>query len=158
MIILVLDINEPLPAILSKNNTCLETIGRIGAAGVPIITVLNKIDRLTPEEANQKLEALKEHTKNTVLISALKRTNLDVLRKEILRKLEGYIQASFTVPIKSESMTLVSWVYSKADVKKANYQADTVEVDFEADPEFAEKVKSKVVELNGKFKTNKPQQ
>jgi GTP-binding protein HflX len=158
LILLVLDISEPLEAILKKNKTCIETIERMGAADVPIITVLNKIDRLSAEEANQKLEALKEHTKNPILISALKCTNLDQLRKEIVRKLEGYIQASFTVSIKSESMALVSWVYSKADVKKANYLANTVEVDFEADPEFVEKVKSRVVELNGKFEANKPQQ
>ncbi len=160
LILVVLDISESLDAVLKKNRTCIETIERIGAASVPIITVLNKIDRLKPEEANQKLEALKEHTKNPILISALKSTNLDALRKEILRKLEGYIQASFTVPARSESMALVSWVYSKADVKKANYQADTVEVDFEADPEFAEKVRSRVVELNGKFQANniKPKQ
>jgi GTP-binding protein HflX len=154
LIIIVLDINEPLDAILNKNKTCLETIGRIGAAGVPTITALNKIDRLTAEEANQKLEALKEHTKNPILISALKKTNLETLRTEILRKLEGYIQARFTVPVTSGSMALVSSVYSKADVKTVNYQENTVEVDFEADPEFAEKIKSRVVELNGKFETN----
>lgn len=159
LVLLVLDISEPLDAILKKTKTCQETIERIGAASVPVITVLNKIDRLTEQEANQKLEDLKEHVKNPILISALKRTNLDVVRREILRQLEGYIQASFTVPVSSASMALVSWVYSKADVKRANYQESCVEVDFEADPEFAEKIKSRVVELNGKFQTNpKPKQ
>jgi GTPase len=153
LILLVLDINEPLDAILKKNKTCLETIERIGAAGVPVITGLNKIDCLTEEEAKQKLEALREHTKNPILISAKERTNLDLVRKEILRRLEGYVQACFTVPVRSESMALVSWVYSKAEVKKADYHDNMVDVNFEADPEFTEKVKSRVLELNGKFET-----
>jgi GTPase len=153
LILLVLDINEPLDAILKKNSTCLETIERIGAASVPIVHVLNKIDCIPEEEAKQKLEALKTETKNPILISAKKRTNLDLLRKEILRQLEGYIQACFIVPVQSESMALVSRVYSKADVKKADYHDNNVVIDFEADPEFAEKVKSRVIELNGKFET-----
>ncbi|MCW4009808.1 MAG: GTPase HflX [Candidatus Bathyarchaeota archaeon] len=154
LIILVLDINEPLNSVEKKITTCQETIERIGAAGVPIITALNKIDKLTDAEVEEKIEALKEKTRNPILISALKRKNLDVLRKEILKKLEGYIEASFTVPVKSETMQLMSWVYSKADVKKADYTENAVQVVFEADPEFVEKVKSRVEELNGKLETS----
>ena len=95
LIILVLDINEPIETIRKKNKTCQETIDRIGASGVPVITALNKIDKLTEEEAKQKFEELKDETKNPILISAKKCTNLDQLRKEILIKLEGYVQASF---------------------------------------------------------------
>jgi GTPase len=151
LIILVLDINEPLDKIEKKNKTCQETIQRIGASGVPVITVLNKIDRLTEAEAQEKYEALKDKTKNPILISALKKTNLDILRQEILKTLEGYIQATFTVPLVNETMPFISWVHAKTDLKKINYTQNTVEVVFEADPEVAEKVKNRVEELNGKF-------
>ena len=113
--------------------------------------VLNKIDRLTETEIQQKLEALKEKTKNSILLSALKQLNLDQLKKEILKKLEGYIQACFTVPLKSETMTLISLVHDKADVKKTNYTQNGLEVIFEADPEFAEKTRKRVQELGGAF-------
>ncbi len=158
LILLVLDINEPIEAIEKKNKTCQETIDRIGASSVPVITVLNKIDKLTEEEAKQKFELLKDVTKNPILISALKRTNLDMLRQEILKKLEGYIHASFTIPNTNQAMPLVSWVHSEADVKKTDYTNNTVQVVFEADPEFAEKVKNRVKELNGKFETYTPPQ
>ena len=151
LIILVLDISEPIESIDKKNKTCQETIDRIGASGVPILTVLNKIDRLTETEIQQKLEALKEKTKNSILLSALKQLNLDQLKKEILKKLEGYIQACFTVPLKSETMTLISLVHDKADVKKTNYTQNGLEVIFEADPEFAEKTRKRVQELGGAF-------
>jgi GTP-binding protein HflX len=158
LIILVLDINEPIKTIKKKNKTCQETIDHIGASGVSIITALNKIDRLTEAEANQKFEELKEETKNPILISAKARTNLDIVRYEILRKLEGYIQASFSVPLTNATMSLVSWVHKGADVKKTDYTENSVRMFFEANPEFAEKVKNRVEELDGKFETNnKPQ-
>lgn len=163
LIILVLDISEPLDKVEKKNKTCQETIQHIGASGVPIITALNKIDQLTEAEAKEKLEALKDKTKNPILISALKGTNLDALRREILKKLEGYVQASFTVPLVKDTMSLISWVHAKTDLKKIKYTQNSVEATFEADPEVAEKVKSRVEELNGKFEkqqtaNNKQQQ
>ena len=151
LIILVLDINEPIETIKKKNKTCQETIDRIGASGVSVITALNKIDRLTEAEANQKFEELKEETKNPIRISAKARTNLDLVRHEILRKLEGYIQASFSVPLTNATMSLVSWVHKGADVKKTDYTENSVRMVFEARPEFAEKVKNRVEEFDGKF-------
>lgn len=151
LIILVVDMSEPLESIENKIKTSMETIERIGAAGVSMITALNKIDRLTESEAKEKFEALKAKTKDPILLSAVKRKNLDALRTEILKKLEGYIQASFIVPMTGDTMHLMSLIYSKADVKKADYQEHSVEVVFEADPEFAEKVKKRVEELHGKI-------
>lgn len=156
LIIVVLDINESIEAIEKKNKTCQETIDRIGASGVPVITVLNKIDKLTKEEADKKFDLLKDQTKNPILVSALKRTNLDLLRQEILKKLEGYIQASFTIPNTNQAMPLVSWVHSEADVKETNYVDNTVQVVFEANPEFAEKIKKRVKDLDGKFEASTP--
>jgi len=158
LIILVLDINEPIETIKKKNKTCQETIDHIGASGVSVITALNKIDRLTEAEANQKFEELKEETKNPILISAKARTNLDLVRHDILGKLEMYIQASFSVPLTNAAMSLVSWVHKGADVRKTDYTENSVRMVFEARPEFAEKVKNRVEELDGKFETNnKPQ-
>jgi len=120
---------------------------------VTVITALNKIDRLTEAEAQKKFEELKEETKNPVLLSAKARTNLDQLRQEILKKLEGYIQASFSVPMTGTTMSLISWVHKGADVKKIDYTDNSVQVVLEANPEFAEKLKSRVEELKGKFET-----
>jgi GTP-binding protein HflX len=151
LIILVIDINEPIETIRKKNKTCQETIDRIGASGVPVITALNKIDRLTEEEALQKFEELKGETKNPILISAKKGTNLDQMRSEILKKLEGFIHVSFSAPLTSATMSLISWVHKGADVKKTEYTENSVQMTFEASPEFVEKAKSRVKELGGKF-------
>ncbi len=151
LIILVVDINEPIETIEKKNNVCLETIDRLGASGIPTITALNKIDKLKPEERQQKLEALKDKVKNPILLSAKCQTNLDELRKHILRILENYLQAQFSVPLTGKTMPFISWVHQKTDIHKENFTNDSVEVVFEANPSMMEQVKRKVEDLNGKF-------
>jgi GTP-binding protein HflX len=158
LILLMLDLSEPIETIEKKNSICLETIERIGAAGIPVITVLNKIDLLSEAETKQKLETLKAKVKKPILISALKHTNLELLRQEILKNLEDYVQASFSVPLTNETMSFMSWVHESADVKKAKFLSDSVEVTFEANPLFAEKVRKRVEELDGKFGTTSKNQ
>ena len=154
LIILVLDLSEPQETIEKKNKICMETIDRIGACGIPTITALNKIDLIGETEREQKLEILKEKTRNPILMSAKCRTNLDELKRKIVATLENYVQAQFSVPLTNKTMPFISWVHGKADVRKENYTNDSVEVVFEATPELTEHVRRKVEELNGRFETN----
>jgi len=153
VIILVVDFSEPVETIEKKNNICLETINRIGATGIPVITALNKIDLLTKTEQGEKLEALRDRLKNPVLISALKETNLDELKQETLKNFETLVQAEFTVPITDKSMQFLSWVHNGSNVKKTDYIEGNVRVIFEADPSFVENVRKKVEGMNGKLET-----
>ena len=154
LIIIVLDLNEPVETIEKKNSVCLETIERLGASGIPTVTALNKIDLINEDERKQKIEILKDIGKNPILLSAKCQTNLDALRKQILRILENYVQAQFSVPLTGQIMPFISWVHQKTHIKKENFTNDSVEVDFESNPSLAEQVKRKVEELNGKFQTN----
>jgi len=154
LIILMLDLSEPIEAIEKKNSVCQETIDRLGASGIPTITALNKIDLINEAETNQKLEALKDKIRNPILVSAKCKTNLDLLRGEILRILENYVQAQFSVPLTTRTMTFISWVHEKTAIQKQDFTNDSVQVVFEATPELTEQVRRKVEELNGKFTTN----
>ncbi len=156
LIIVLLDLNEPLETIKKKNNVCLETIERLGACAIPTITALNKIDKLTEEESQQKLEELKDEVKNPILVSAKCQTNLDELRKQILRILENYQQAQFSVPLTGKAMPFISWVHGKTHIEKETFTNETVEVVFESTPSLVEQVKRKVEELNGKFQIIPP--
>ena len=151
LILLVVDVADPLDVIRKKLNVCLETIERIGASGVPIITALNKIDLIPEAELNQKLQLLKENVPNPVPISALHQTNVDVLKNEILRLLKNYVRASVTIPLTNENMAFISWLHKTADVQTVNYSDDCAHIVFEAIPPFAEKVRRQVEQANGKF-------
>jgi GTP-binding protein HflX len=153
LIILVIDLNEPVETIEKKNNVCLETIERLGASGIPLITVLNKIDLMSKEAIDEKVQEFKDKVQSPILISAKCKTNLDILKKEIVRTLEYFVQAQFSVPLTSKSMPFISWVHEKTDIRKEDYTNDSVNVVFEADPSLAEQVRKKVEELNGKFQT-----
>jgi GTP-binding protein HflX len=146
-------VSEPLEKIDKKNRICLETIERIGASGIPVISVLSKIDLLSENEINEKLAALRAKVKNPILVSALYRTNLELLKQEILKNLENYVQASFSVPLTNQTMPFMSWVHERADVQTVKFMSDHVQVVFEANPLFAEKVRKRVEELDGEFGT-----
>jgi len=151
LIILVIDLKEPLEVIEKKINICQDTINRLNAGGIPQITALNKIDRLSPEELQQKMDALSSKIQNPVLLSAKKHTNLDVLKAQIVRMLENYVQGSFSVPLTGEVMPFISWVHEKAEVKNEEFLGDHVEINFEANPQIAEQIRKKVEKFNGKY-------
>jgi GTP-binding protein HflX len=151
LILLVVDASEPINIIEKKLIVCLETIERIGASGIPIITALNKIDLLPETEVYQKLENLKRKVLNPIPVSALYKTNFDELKQDVLKMLKNYVRASFTIPSTSETMSLISWLFKRADVQTLKYVDNSAYVVFEAIPWFAEKVKSRVEELHGKF-------
>jgi GTP-binding protein HflX len=158
LIIVVIDLNESIETIEKKNNVCLDTIERLGACAIPTITALNKIDKLTEKGKQQKLEALKDKVKNPILLSAKCQTNLDELRKQILRILENYQQAQFSVPLTGEAMPFISWVHQKTHIQKETFTNETVEVVFESTLSLVEQARRKVEDLNGKFQIIPPTQ
>ena len=152
LILLVVDASEAVNTMEKKLSTCLDTIERIGAGGVPTITVLNKIDLVSDADIQQKIENLRDRAKTLVPISALYGTNIEHLKHEILNELKDYVQASFTIPVAKETMPFMAWLFKTANVQTADYAADSVHVVFEASPSFAEKVRNRVVkEFNGKM-------
>lgn len=151
LILLVVDVSEPPNVIEKKLGICLETIERIGASGIPIITALNKNDLIPETEAQQKLIRLKAKAPKPVLISALHKTNLESLKQEILETVRNQVRASFTIPLTNDAMPFISSVFKSADVKTIEYGQNSAHVVFEASPSFAEKVRNKVDMLNGKF-------
>ncbi|MEM2936403.1 MAG: GTPase, partial [Candidatus Bathyarchaeia archaeon] len=151
LIVLMLDISETQKEIERKLSCCLDTIQRIGVEGVPIVTALNKIDLISKEEMQKKMEALKGVAPNPVPISALQKTNLNQLKEEITRHLKNYVQASFSLPVTGGTMALLSWLSNRADINSIKYEGNTMNVHFGATPWFAGKVKERVKQLGGTF-------
>jgi GTP-binding protein HflX len=151
LILLVVDASESMRVIEKKLAVCLETIERIGASGIPVITVLNKIDLIPETEVRQKLQSLEGKTTNLVPLSALYKTNLEQLKQEILRILKNCVRATFTLPVSDRIMPFMAWLFENTDVQTADYDESSVRVVFEASPTFAEKVRNRVeTEFSGK--------
>jgi len=152
LILLILDISEPQEVVDRKLTCCLDTIQQIGAGGIPIVTALNKTDLIPEGEVESKVEALKEAAPNPVAISALRRTNLPSLQREITGHLEKYVQASLTLPASDKTQPFLSWLFQRADVREVRYNGDQVDVVFEAIPQFADTVKARAEKLGGTLK------
>lgn len=154
LILLVVDISEPIEEIERKLTCSLDTIEKIGATGIPIVTALNKIDLLSENEMQNKIHILKDLAPNPVPVSALKKTNINLLKHEMLKHIKtNFIQASFEVPISDKSMSFLSWLFSHSDVQEVKYAEDSAKVVFQSVPWFADKVKRSIEQLNGVFNT-----
>ncbi len=151
IILLVVDISEPLEEIHRKLLCCLDTIQTIGATGIPIITALNKMDLLSKSALERKLEILKGLAPCPVLISALHFINLPELKQTFLSYLKEYVQAFLWVPWKTESMPFISWLHDRAEVRGLKYEGDGMSLTFKSVPRFADKVRYKVEQLGGTF-------
>jgi len=152
VIILVVDISEPDEEVKRKLSCSLDTIQKIGATGIPVVTALNKTDLLEKGELKRKTEYLKEYAPNPVQISALNGTNIDMLKKQIIKYLESFVEASFSLKINDESMSLVSQLFERSHVQNIKYEGEVVKAVFRSIPWFADRVKGRVEKLGGTFK------
>ena len=88
---------------------------------------------------------------NPIPISVLANINIGLLKDEILCYLENFVEASFSVKISDESMSLVSELFDQAHVQNIEYTDGQVEVVFRAIPWFAEKINKRIKKLGGEF-------
>jgi len=152
LILLVVDVSEPQEEIERKLSSCLDTIREIGASGISVITVLNKIDLISAETLNEKMENLKPHLSSVVPISALNETNLSQLIEEINKYTMRHIYSFFTLPITEKSLSLLSWVFDHAQVQNVKYEKSFVQVFFGASPQVVDKIRNDVENLGGVFR------
>ncbi len=89
-IILVLDVSEAVETVLDKLDSSIAILRRIGAYGKPMIVALNKIDLVSNEElekrvnaARKLLEAYSLNVVDVVPVSALKRINFSKLKEGV---------------------------------------------------------------------------
>ncbi len=86
LVVLVLDVAEPLPEILRKFRVAREVLAEYP---VRVVAALNKVDLVPPEELERKLMALNDVTSFTIPISSLERTNLSSLIETIRANVFG---------------------------------------------------------------------
>jgi len=151
LILLVVDMSEAQEDVERKLGVCLDTIQAIGVSGIPIVTVLNKIDLVPERELELKLARLKSLAPSPVPVSAIRGTNISLLQREIVGYLKDYVKASFVIPLNAQHSQFISWLHGGATVRSLKYEGDGVHVDFESVPWFAERVRERVIALGGTF-------
>ena len=149
VIILVVDISEPMDEVERKLKCCLDTLDEIGAGKVPRITALNKIDLLSEEELSEKKALVSKMVEDPVPISALYGTNLDELASRVAELLPGYVKAEVVIPICDEAYSLASWAMDNMRVLNIDYRPDRIVMVVEGLEPVVGKLVGRVRELGG---------
>ncbi len=144
LVLLVVDVSDPIEEIREKLVTCHDTLYERNEA--PIVTVLNKIDSIDEEDLEYKREALSALAPDPVVVSAKTGENVEALRERIDAELPEWRRERLVVPMTDETMSLVSWVHDHAHVEDVDY-GNEVTIDFEARPAVIEQARAKAREL-----------
>ena len=144
LVLLVVDVSDPIEEIREKLVTCHDTLYERNEA--PIVTVLNKIDTVNEADLEDKREALSALAPEPVVVSAKTGENVEALRARIDEELPEWRRERLVVPMTDETMSLVSWVHDHAHVEDVDY-GNEVTIDFEARPAVVEQARSKAREI-----------
>jgi GTP-binding protein HflX len=144
LVLLVVDVSESTEEIREKLVTCHDTLAERNEA--PIVTVLNKVDKVDDEEVQRKREALSALAPNPVAVSARTGERVDDLRERIHAELPDYERERLVLPMTDDTMSVVSWIHDNAQVDSVDY-GDQVVIEFEARPAVVERSRAKAGEL-----------
>jgi len=151
LILLVVDVSEPEPDMERKVLVCLDTIQEIGAGRIPMTIVLNKVDLVQDPALERKIKSIKSLGLTPISVSALHKTNLSSLKREMWKFLKDEVKSSFSLRVNAESMPLLSWVLNETTLHDVRYEGESFRVYFESSPQFADRVRSRVEKLGGIF-------
>jgi GTP-binding protein HflX len=144
LVLLVVDASEPVAEMREKLVTSHDTLSERNEA--PIVTVLNKCDRVEDADLDRKREALSALAPDPITVSAKTGENVDALYERIHAELPDYERERLVLPMTDETMSLVSWIHDNAQVEDVTY-GDQVVVEFEARPAVVEQSRAKAGEL-----------
>jgi GTP-binding protein HflX len=145
LVLLVVDASEPIEEMREKLVTCHDTLYERNEA--PIVTVLNKVDRVDDDEFAEKRAALSALAPNPVAVSGLTGERVDELRDRIERELPDWQFERLVLPLSNDVMSLVSWVHDHGDVEAEEYEGEQLILEFEAPPSVVERARAMAGEL-----------
>ena len=151
LVLLVVDVSEPVEDIHEKLVTCHDTLYERNEA--PILTVLNKVDLVDEDALAEKRRALSGLAEHPVPVSARTGEGIDGLRERIDTALPDWERERLVLPLNDETMSVVSWIHDHAAVSDVEYHNDDVTIDFRARPDVVERARAKAGAL---APTNEP--
>ncbi|ELZ07218.1 GTP-binding proten HflX [Halovivax asiaticus JCM 14624] len=145
LVLLVVDVSEPIDEIHEKLVTSHDTLYERNEA--PIVTVFNKIDRVSDEELDEKRRALSGLAPNPVAVSAREGEGVDPLLDRIDEELPDWEHERLVLPMTDDTMSVVSWIHDNAHVEDVTYGDADVHVSFEARPEIVARARTRAGDL-----------
>lgn len=145
LVMLVVDATNDVDRMRDRIAACHDIISRRDTGRV--ITVFNKIDEVGEEELNRKIDLLSHLAPNPIKISAEDGNNIKKLRERTHKSLPPFREDTLLLPLKDETMSLVSWVHDNANVQDCTYTDANVIIEYEGRESVVKKAKSKAGNL-----------
>ncbi|MFC7096308.1 GTPase HflX [Halobaculum marinum] len=145
LVLLVVDASESVEEMREKLVTSHDTLYERNEA--PIVTVFNKVDRLSDDDLRRKREALSALAPNPVCVSGLTGDRIETLRGRVEAELPDWKRERLLLPLSDDAMSLVSWIHDNGYVDREEYDGRQVDVEFEAPPSVVERARSRAAEV-----------
>jgi GTPase len=130
----ILDISHP--KVEQHNEAVYDVLEELGAAGKPIITVLNKIDKVD----EVAVERFRKIFDNPVAIAALRKQNFQELIDRLVIQLSRLVDiAEFTIP--QARMDLLKMIYEKGRVLSKEYSGQDIVIRAQVPIKVKERIK-----------------
>ena len=153
VVLLVCDVSDELDILVMKLQTSLNELMELGVTA-PIIIVLNKIDSITKEELQDKINYIKKLSvskyRNIIPISVKTRENIDILLDTIYDLLPHLSRITLTIPNVSSAQSFISWLYEKTNVISISYNRN-ISIDVECNSKLKDKIISTCKKLKGSY-------
>ena len=149
LVLLVVDVSDPIHVLREKVETSLRTLYSIGAHDTPILLVFNKVDLCGLEEAEEKIEELGLELPHAA-ISAKQGWGLAGLQEKASKLLRGFVRVETALPYTGDAMRLISEICQFSKVNLLDYGSERIRLDAEMPIPLAEKLRRRI--NNGYFK------
>ncbi len=130
----VLDITHP--KVAEQSEAVFKVLAELGAHNKPVITALNKIDRM--EEA--AIERLKRTFEDSIPISALKKQNFQELVDRITLQLASLIDI-IDIKVPQARMDIITAIYEHGHVLSKDYKGQDIQIRAQVPIKLKERIK-----------------
>ncbi|MBL8074686.1 MAG: GTPase HflX [Nitrospira sp.] len=138
LVLVVVDASDP--SFRSQLDVTRNVLAEVGATDIPNLLVLNKQDRLRPDE----IASLKSEFPDALLLSTRSRDDLTALRERIMEYFErGMIDEELHVPFTAQKV--LAEVRARMRVLSERYDAEGITIRVRSSPENLSMVKRKLV-------------
>ena len=150
LILLLVDISEDIKEVREKLDTSLKELRDIGVES-PILIVFNKIDGLSKDALEEKINNLTDliNSHPFVAISVKERKNVGRLLELIGKNLPSPVDLKIILPNNAEGHKFLSELFEKAWIRNINY-GENIAVDVSINPRVADKLIHRCRQIGGK--------
>jgi len=125
LVLLVADISDPIELLRRKLIASHKALWDCDVAS-PIVTILNKADRLDEKEAAERVENVRDLAPHPVLASAVTGQGLGLLEECLSQRLQPLPEHEIRLPYTSQGLSQLSRLYQSAELVKVRYEEELI--------------------------------